>query len=143
MALYAVIDTNVLVSALLSRHPDTATVLLVDRMIRGRLIPLFSSEIISEYSKVLHRKKFKFENTLIESLLSFISNFGLMIEPSETGEILPDMKNLPFYEIVMEKRKTDDAYLVTGNQKHFPVKPFIVTPREMLDLMDSSLDNSN
>lgn len=143
MALYAVIDTNVLVSALLSRHPDTATVLLVDRMIRGRLIPLFSSEIISEYSKVLHRKKFKFENTLIESLLSFISNFGLMIEPSETGEILPDMKDLPFYEIVMEKRKTDDAYLVTGNQKHFPVKPFIVTPREMLDLMDSSLDNSN
>lgn len=143
MALYAVIDTNVLVSALLSKHSDTATVLLVDRMIRGELIPLFSSETIGEYREVLNRKKFKFENTLIESLLSFISNFGLMMEPSETGEILPDMKDLPFYEIVMEKRKTDDAYLVTGNQKHFPVKPFIVTPKEMLDLMDSCLGNSN
>lgn len=143
MALYAVIDTNVLVSALLSKHSDSATVLLVDRMIRGELIPLFSSQTINEYREVLTRKKFKFENTLIETLLSFISNFGLMLEPSETGEILPDMKDLPFYEVVMEKRKTNDAYLVTGNQKHFPFKPFIVTPKEMLDIMDSCSDNSN
>ena len=143
MALYAVIDTNVLVSALLSKHPDTATVLLVDRMIRGELIPLFSAETISEYREVLSRKKFKFESTLIEALLSFISNFGLMLELSETGEILPDMKDLPFYEVVAEKRKTDDAYLVTGNQKHFPIKPFIVTPKEMLDIMDTYLNNSN
>ena len=28
-----------------------------------------------------------------------------------------------------------DAYLVTGNIKHFPVKPFIVTPKEMLDIL--------
>ena len=48
---------------------------------------------------------------------------------------LPDMKDLPFYEVVMEKR-TKDAYLVTGNLKHFPVKPFIVTVRQMLDIMD-------
>ncbi len=143
MALYAVIDTNVIVSALLSKHSDAATVLLVDRMIRGELIPLFSSKTIEEYREVLRRKKFKFESTSIETILSFISNFGLMLEPSETGEILPDMKDLPFYEVVMEKKKTDDAYLVTGNQKHFPVKPFIVTPKEMLAIMDSYLSNPN
>ena len=143
MALYAVIDTNVLVSALMSKHSDTATVLLVDRMIRGDLIPLFSADTISEYREVLCRKKFKFESTLIEALLSFISNFGLMLEPSDTGEILPDMKDLPFYEVVMEKRKTDDAYLVTGNQKHFPIKPFIVTPKEMLNIMDTYLNREN
>ena len=143
MALYAVIDTNVLVSALLSKHADTATVLLVDRMIRGELIPLFSADTISEYREVLCRKKFKFESTLIEALLLFISNFGLMLEPSDTGEILPDMKDLPFYEVVMEKRKTDDAYLVTGNQKHFPIKPFIVTPKEMLNIMDTYLNREN
>ncbi len=143
MALYAVIDTNVIVSALLSKHSDAATVLLVDRMIRGELIPLFSSKTIEEYKEVLRRKKFKFESTSIETILSFISNFGLMLEPSETGEILPDMKDLPFYEVVMEKKKTDDAYLVTGNQKHFPVKPFIVTPKEMLAIMDSYLSNPN
>lgn len=76
MALYAVIDTNVLVSALLSKHSDSATVLLVDRMIRGELIPLFSSQTINEYREVLGRKKFKFENTLTDTLLSFISNLA-------------------------------------------------------------------
>lgn len=107
------------------------------------MIPLFSSETISEYREVMARKKFKFESTLVETLLSFISSCGLMLEPSETGEVLPDMKDLPFYEIVMEKRKSDDAYPVTGNQKHFPAEPFIVTPREMLTIMDSCLKNSN
>ena len=47
----------------------------------------------------------------------------------------PDPKDTVFYEVVMEQRKTDDAYLVTGNLKHFPVKPFVVTPRQMLDLI--------
>ena len=39
------------------------------------------------------------------------------------------------YEVVMEERKNEDAYLVTGNIKHFPIRPYIVTPREMLDII--------
>lgn len=58
-----------------------------------------------------------------------------MIVPTPTGEILPDMKDLPFYEVVLEKGE-DDAYLVTGNLKHFPQKPFIVTAREFLDILN-------
>ena len=51
-------------------------------------------------------------------------------------EIIPDPKDIVFYEVVMESRKDyDDAYLVTGNIKHFPVKSFIVTPKEMLEIM--------
>lgn len=37
----------------------------------------------------------------------------------------------------MEMRHSEDAYLVTGNLKHFPTKPFVVTPREMLDILNS------
>lgn len=48
---------------------------------------------------------------------------------------LPDTKDLPFYEVVMEKRE-ENAYLVTGNLKHFPSEPFIVTARQMLDILD-------
>ncbi len=48
---------------------------------------------------------------------------------------LPDPKDRIFYEVVMEKRKTEEAYLVTGNIRHFPVKPFVVTPREMIDII--------
>ena len=51
-------------------------------------------------------------------------------------EIIPDPKDIVFYEVVMEGRKEHNrAYLVTGNIKHFPVNPFIVTPKEMLDIM--------
>ena len=135
MAYYAVIDTNVLVSALLSRRADSATVLLVERMLIGDLIPVYSTDIMYEYSEVLKRKKFRFDVEQIDYLLSAISHFGLMIEASPTGEILPDMKDLPFYEVVMEKRQTNDAYLITGNQKHFPNRTFIVTPKEMLDIL--------
>lgn len=138
MAYYAVIDTNVLVSALLSKHHNAATVLLVGRMISGDLIPVYSQETMREYREVLARRKFKFDPVQIAYILSAIAHFGIMIEPTPTGTILPDMKDLPFYEVVMEKRKDDEAYLVTGNQKHFPAKPFVVTAKEMLDILDSN-----
>lgn len=42
---------------------------------------------------------------------------------------------MKFYAVVTEERKTEDAYLVTGNLKHFPRRTFIVTPREMLAIV--------
>lgn len=136
MICYAVIDTNVLVSALLSRQQDSATVQVIERMISGDIVPVFSIEILNEYREVLNRKKFKFAPDMIQYLLSAVEKFGILVEPSATGVILPDMKDQPFYEVVMEKRD-DDAYLVTGNLKHFPAEPFIVTARQMLDILDS------
>ena len=47
-----------------------------------------------------------------------------------------DMNDAPFSEVVLEKRD-DNAYLVTGNIKHFPKEPFIVTPRELLNILNS------
>ncbi len=133
MIYYAVIDTNVLVSALLSSFPDAATVQVVGKMLDGEIIPLFSDEIMKEYNEVLRRKKFHFSEKNILMLLSVIEKYGEKIVPGPTDEILPDMKDLPFYEVVVEKQD-DDAYLVTGNIKHFPKKPFIVTAKEFLDI---------
>ena len=133
MIYYAVIDTNVLVCALLSSFPDAATVQVVGKMLDGEIIPLFSDEIMKEYNEVLRRKKFHFSEKNILMLLSVIEKYGEKIVPGPTDEILPDMKDLPFYEVVVEKQD-DDAYLVTGNIKHFPKKPFIVTAKEFLDI---------
>ena len=72
---------------------------------------------------------------MIRYILSSLEKYGVLIEPSATGKILPDIKDLPFYEVVMEKRE-ENAYLVTGNLKHFPSEPFIVTARQMLDILD-------
>lgn len=134
MKCYAVIDTNVLVSALLSSHPDAATVQVVGKLFSGEFVSLFSDEIMAEYAEVLHRNKFHFSEDTVSTLLGVIEKYGECIIPSPTGEMLPDMKDLPFYEVVMEKRD-DNAYLVTGNMKHFPSRPFIVTANEFLEIL--------
>ena len=136
MIYYAVIDTNVLVSALLSSHDDAATVQIINKIYDGSIIPVFSNEILAEYNEVLHRKKFHFSEELISTLLDSFISLGELISPSPSGEILPDMKDLPFYEVVLEKQN-DDAYLITGNIKHFPTMPFVVTAREFLSILDS------
>lgn len=136
MGCYAVIDTNVLVSALLSNHEDAATVQVVIRMLGGDITPVYSNTIMDEYRKVLGRKKFGFSSDAVNHLLSALTKLGLLVEPTSTGMILPDMKDLPFYEVVLDKRE-DGAYLVTGNLKHFPKAPYIITARELLDLLDN------
>jgi putative PIN family toxin of toxin-antitoxin system len=137
MTCHAVIDTNVLVSALLSSHNDAATVLVVGKIFSGEVIPLFSDEIIKEYNEVLRRKKFHFSEGAVSMLLQTIEKYGERIVPTPTSELLPDIKDLPFYEVVVEKQE-DNAYLVTGNMKHFPTKPFIVTAKEFLDILNTT-----
>ncbi len=135
MIWYAVIDTNVLVSALLSSNDMAATVQVVGRMIAGQIVPIYSREIMNEYEEVLSRKKFKFSQEMVKYILKSIEKYGILVEPQPMELILPDMKDLPFYEVIMEKRK-DGAYLVTGNLKHFPKESYIVTAREMIDILD-------
>lgn len=136
MTYYAVIDTNVLVSALLSSHENAATVQVVSRLFSGDVIPVFSNDILAEYNEVLRRKKFHFSEDVVRTLLDTITSIGENITPSPSGEVLPDMKDLPFYEVVLEK-EADNAYLITGNIKHFPDKPNIVTAREFLTILEA------
>lgn len=136
MKCFAVIDTNILVSALLSKNEDAATVQVLSKMFLSAFTSLFSDEILSEYSQVLKRKKFHFSEHLVNQLINAIEKTGQKVYPAFTGEVLPDMKDLPFYEVVMEKQH-EGAYLVTGNMKHFPSKHFIVTPREFINILNS------
>ena len=136
MKYYAVFDTNVLVASLLTKNPDSPTVLVVDATSEEKLIPLYNEEILEEYDDVLHRAKFPFSDDAIRNILRVIRQFGLAVSPSPTGEILPDMDDLVFYEVVMEKRQVDDAYLITGNLKHFPTREYIVTPAEMMLILE-------
>lgn len=137
MKCYAVVDTNVLVSALLSSHVDAATVQVVSKLFSGEIMPLYSNEIMEEYINVLHRKKFRFSEETINTLISAIREYGISVEPTASGVVLPDMKDLPFYEVVLEKRD-DNAYLVTGNIKHFPQEPFIVTANQLLEILENN-----
>lgn len=131
MRYYAVFDTNVLILSLLTKRTDTATAQVVDAISSGLIIPLYNQEILDEYTDVLHRAKFSFSEERIGRLMAMIRQYGLAVNPSPTGEILV------FYEVVMEKRE-DDAYLITGNIRHFPERDFIVTPAEMMAIIEKN-----
>ena len=131
---YAVIDTNVIVSALFSVHPDSATVIIRDKISDGTIVPLYNSEIVEEYRDVLSRPKFKFPEELVTAALDMILQNGLSLERTKTDELIPDSKDVVFYEVALSK---EDSYLVTGNVRHFPKTPLVVTPAELLDIIES------
>ena len=133
---YAVIDTNVLVSAMLRWNSVPGSV--TEETLTGRIIPLLNDEIIAEYREVLSRPKFRFPVDAVDVVINELIKRGIFLNGETVDEIIPDPKDAVFYQVVMEARETDPAYLVTGNLKHFPAKSFVVTPREMLDIINSN-----
>jgi len=133
MKYYVVIDTNVLVSAVLKSHSVPGSI--VELAFDGPIIPILNEAIEKEYREVLSRPKFHLPEDLIEGIMSTFHKRAIYDDAEHLDVELPDPKDLVFYEVVMEERKEEDAYLVTGNIRHFPNKPFIVTPREMLDII--------
>lgn len=131
--IFAVIDTNVLVSALYSSKVTSQPLRVVQAVIDGYIIPLYNSEIIEEYKDVLSRAKFNFKPELINNLLSVFIELGLdTCRTPVLNESFPDKDDMVFYEVALTVK---DSYVVTGNIKHFPVKPFIVTPAEMVEIL--------
>lgn len=130
---YVVIDTNVLVSAMLKWNsvPGSIVAMAFD----GTIIPILNVDILKEYRAVLMRPKFHLTEEIVDTALDAIEAKGILVDAEPLDIVLPDPKDRVFYEVVMEKRKDEDAYLVTGNIKHFPTKPFVVTPRQLLDLI--------
>lgn len=129
---YAVIDTNVLVSALFSIHPDSATVIVRDMIADGEIVPLFNDEILNEYRAVLSRPKFHFPSILVDAMMEMILEKGIQLDRTKADEIFPDPKDVVFYEVALSK---EGSYLVTGNVKHFPKSPIVVTPAELLSIL--------
>lgn len=131
----AVIDTNVIVSAIISKNPDSPPKKIFRAMLNGEITPLYHEYILQEYEDVLSRKKFHLNLETVKTVLKAVRQFGIEVIPTPTGEIFVDMDDLIFYEVTMAKRE-DNAYLVTGNQKHYPIRDFIVTPAEMLEILE-------
>ena len=130
--IYVVIDTNVFVSSLITSNLQSPTFRVIEAMLEKKITPLYNNEIISEYSEVLHRPKFGFDESKINLYIDAIMREGISSYRVTSNESFPDPKDIVFYEVAMSK---EDAYLVTGNIKHFPKKPIVVTPAEMLKIL--------
>lgn len=135
--LYTVIDTNVLVSAFLKENSIPRFV--INYMYAGKIIPIYNEEIISEYFVVLSRPKFCFPKEAVNIAVNAIQKIGLKMDGINVLDPMPDPKDIVFYSVTLSARKNLETYLITGNIKHFPMKTFVVTPRQILDLLEKPI----
>ncbi len=111
-----VIDTNVVVSALINAHGAPARIM--DLVILGQVTPVFDDRIISEYREVLSRPKFDFNQEDISALLDYFEADGeSVVVPPLSGLNLPDVDDTPFIEVAAA---AGCDHLITGNTGHFP-----------------------
>lgn len=129
-----IIDTNVLVSALLSSRDDSATVIMLMLLLDGHIIPVITDRIFSEYGEVLRRKKFRFPEESVSVLLDEIRKKSKMINPAIYDVDLPDEKDRPFLDALLAE--DDTVLIITGNLKHFPRHERIMTARDFIALYD-------
>ncbi|MCH5235840.1 MAG: putative toxin-antitoxin system toxin component, PIN family [Muribaculaceae bacterium] len=131
--IFAVIDTNVLVSAYYTLQRLSNPTIILNNIFNKNITPIYNHEIIEEYKEVLSRSKFNFQQQLIDELIDVVLTLGVKINKKEfSAEDFPDPKDIIFYEVKMSK---EDSYLVMGNIKHFPQDPMIVTPAEMVEIL--------
>ena len=141
MKYYAVIDTNVIVSAII--NPNSVPGKILKFVSIGMIIPFIDDEILNEYISVISRKEFKFKKEDIDYVQQLFGEKSLKADRTITEEQFVDKKDIVFYEITLTGRQSTNAYLVTGNLKHFPKKPFVVSPREMLTIIEEEDDDWN
>ncbi|MBW2370198.1 MAG: putative toxin-antitoxin system toxin component, PIN family [Deltaproteobacteria bacterium] len=131
-----VLDTNVLISALLKPHSNPA--IIVSLILDGRVILCLSQEILAEYKGVLKRNKFKgISKNNVKRFLQEIEKKALWVEPQESVKIIKaDPGDNKFFECALTARAD---YLITGNIKHFSFKKFkkteIATPYNFLNII--------
>jgi predicted nucleic acid-binding protein len=136
----AVIDTNVVVSGVLTALSASPTVRILDAMLRGGFRFLFSIELLAEYRAVLLRSRIRSRHRLSEAevdvLLADIATNGVVLEgessitPKDVGD------DVHLWRLLARE---PSAVLVTGDKRLFnqpAMKARILTPRTFADLLE-------
>ena len=131
--IYAVIDTNVFVSAYMTHNLESATSKVVRSLFDGKITLLYNEEIITEYQEVMSRPHLRISLNERVELLDFIRQKGSLTERTKFDELFIDEEDRVFYEVSLSE---EDSFLVTGNLKHFPADPRVVTPAQMLQIIE-------
>lgn len=132
-----VLDTNVLVSGLLSPHGPSAR--LIDLAQDRKIQLLLDDRVFQEYQQVLRRPRFGFSSTAIDLVLEFLETEGERLVANPLPMTGADPSDQPFLEVAVSGQAD---LLVTGNLRHYPRRPLgelrIVSPREALQLIIGS-----
>ena len=131
-----VVDTNVLVSGLLTAHGSPARVL--DLLTTGDLQAAYDDRIAAEYRQVLARPRFGFQPEAVTHLLEYLFAEGLPVVARPLPATLPDPADQPFWEVAVETA----APLITGDLKHFPAELCtdiqVLTPATLIERWHTS-----
>ena len=129
-----VLDTNVLVAALLNARGTPASIL--NAILDEQFVLLVDDRILSEYRDVLQRRKFGFPKETVTALLDFLRYRSEYVVAGPTAAAMTDPNDLPFYEVA---DAGDADYLVTGNVKHFPREDRVLLPKDFVEALRDEL----
>ena len=125
-----VIDSNILVSGLLTSNGNPAQI--INALKAKRFIMFYNTEIMIEYSDVLNRERFGFNKDDVNELLDVIIEIGTPVLIKKSTIPLADEDDRVFYDVAI----SSNSYLITGNIDDYPKESFIIKPKEFIDMLN-------
>ena len=122
----AVLDTNILVSDFWSKNGNAAQVLRM--FLDNRILLIYSPDILAEYKIVLSRPAFQFSRVKIGEIINQVRKYGISVDALASDIPFSDESDRKFYDAAC----MHNAFLITGNLKHYPDSPLIKTPADFL-----------
>ncbi len=128
-----VLDTNVLVSGLMTRAGTCAAIL--NLAVDGRITAVLDARISDEYRRTCLSPRLRLDTGAVLGFLRLLEDCAESVTAMPLKSTLPDPDDLPFLEVAAASH----AVLVTGNTRHFPPKAVgsvrVSTPRDFLDAL--------
>lgn len=113
---FAIIDTNVVVAGLLTKHATSPVARILDGMLVGAFAFALSEPLIAEYRNVLVRPPLRKQHGLsvteVEMLLTDLVQLAILVEP-QPAEAAPDPGDQMLWELLAAR---PDLILVTGDK---------------------------
>ena len=138
--IFAVLDTNVLISAALAHNKYSIPYSVFRGVVERRFVPLVDDNIVREYWEMFSRPKFSFMQETINDIVGNTIKFAINQPVPPSGIELPDSDDVVFYDVA-RAHQDKGAYLVTGNLKHFPNCGFAVSPRDFMNIITPNKGN--
>jgi putative PIN family toxin of toxin-antitoxin system len=122
-----VLDTNALVSAFLSPFGKCSRIL--NLVLNGDMTAVLDAGVMAEYEDVLARPRLRINAARRGTVLGFLKTVGEFVVAAPQRAVFADEDDKVFYEVFIG---AGADFLVSGNKRHFPSDPRIVTPAEFL-----------
>ena len=132
----AIIDTNVVVAALLTADSEASTARILDGMVRGDFPFVLSVALLAEYREVLTRARIRERHGLttdqIDAVLAAIAANAIVRQAAPSEEVAPDAGDQHVWDLLAT---VQGAVLVTGDKQlleNAPVTASVVAPNEFV-----------